>query len=686
MDVLFPAAAAPGTSLGNPLSAYYTTQMFPRNPWAILPFDGKVFLTGGDSSNPAAGSYAIYSYDPATDAWTQEYVTQDEVSFQLRIWGSDLWSVGWDPNLDDTARLYVRESGVWRTLAVGPATGHTYDFVQWAADDWWFSSGGGFWRSTDQGATWTLGPTAGAMGSLGYGIFFTLDGELYSQVVTFPVSTERVFHYLGDGVWEHVTTDLWASFHARYGFYPVPKPPTQHVGDYLFYLAEVSDPDPVELYRVTALDAAQRVMLGEGGASKPRFLYWDEAHGRLYVLTSTKTDDPTIWLTELWWTTDGIAFTLAFRAHTPALARCFCVVGTQLYLGLGGWAPGPNGFEHFHEGLPTDWFQDGGTKPANVGFNDSLVPAETGDIWRFNLGAGMGELYAIYAPDVTVYAVEENSSGQAWNGSAFEDQDDLNWASYVSPMTARFSGSSEYGGAARTSLSTRYVYYYQVGGSPAAPPVDQVVGIGGPSSGGGLPGGGNRTITFQVTRSDTAAAVVGATVTVKQGATTVAWGYTNGSGEMLFGLNDGDYTYTVTAGSGYVPQTDVSFTVAADASVPVSLDVQTPSPPATPGLCTVAFTVRNPVGGALVAGATVTAQLVGHNVCADDTLLTRQIGTGTTNGAGYVELQLVRHDFVVKGKGVYRFQATDPNGLLFFDFIAVVPAQDTATMADLVRE
>ena len=194
--------------------------------------------------------------------------------------------------------------------------------------------------------------------------------------------------------------------------------------------------------------------------------------------------------------------------------------------------------------------------------------------------------------------------------------------------------------------------------------------------------GAEHTLTFTV-RDQAAAPISGAAVSIKSGATVIAWGVTNASGIIALAVPAGALTYTVTAGAGYTQITDAAITVTASAAVSATLTAQSPSPPSAGGLCTVRFYVSGP-GRVALPGVVCRAVLVSANSAAPDELLANTINTDTTDVLGVAELILVRRALFTRGDGLYRITATAADGTVITSIIATIPDQSAVNVEDLI--
>ena len=109
--------------------------------------------------------------------------------------------------------------------------------------------------------------------------------------------------------------------------------------------------------------------------------------------------------------------------------------------------------------------------------------------------------------------------------------------------------------------------------------------------------------------------------------------------------------------------------------------------PASPGLCTVRFIVRENDGSTAIENARVEAKLE-KNVAIDNVILTNVKSVGLTNSLGIVDLVLVQGDSIIKGKKHYTFKIWDSGDLdtctPVSEFQAIVPNLSTMFAEDLI--
>ena len=183
-----------------------------------------------------------------------------------------------------------------------------------------------------------------------------------------------------------------------------------------------------------------------------------------------------------------------------------------------------------------------------------------------------------------------------------------------------------------------------------------------------------------ITVGNGTSAIAGAIVSAKQSGNVVAWGYTNGAGQVTFLLASGTYSIEVQSQPGYAPHSPDAVTVPASSTLAITLSPQTLTPPTTPGLCTVRFFVLD--NGVPVQGAIVYADLEEPNPMVDSALVSRVQHTGLTNSQGILDLVMIQKLAFTRG-GIYRIRASDSLGRKLHDRRVTVPTLSTAYAEDL---
>ena len=121
--------------VGNPYSKLYRSGEFiyARNIWDMQVFNGKVFFGGGNSNNfkpaPNAGRVPVFSFNPKTNKFTNEYTVAEEQIDRFRVIEDKLYIPGHDATQKwDFGNFYTRtKSGKWKKYRTIPNTLHVYD-------------------------------------------------------------------------------------------------------------------------------------------------------------------------------------------------------------------------------------------------------------------------------------------------------------------------------------------------------------------------------------------------------------------------------------------------------------------------------------------------------------------------------------------------------------------------------
>lgn len=198
-----------------------------------------------------------------------------------------------------------------------------------------------------------------------------------------------------------------------------------------------------------------------------------------------------------------------------------------------------------------------------------------------------------------------------------------------------------------------------------------------------LAGLGAHAITVSVLTT-AAVPIPGQIVVIRDSAdaTTVAWGVTDASGQIVFNLNAATYKVRINSTAGYVPLATQTLVVSAPASVTYNLAAQSYTEPLSPSMCVVRFWVYH--NGIPLKNSKVEAKIIDKNTAINSAVLALQIDNKVTDERGYAELQLVRGASVVKGTGKYRITVSDPLGVVMSTFDAIIPNVATVDYEDLI--
>lgn len=198
--------------------------------------------------------------------------------------------------------------------------------------------------------------------------------------------------------------------------------------------------------------------------------------------------------------------------------------------------------------------------------------------------------------------------------------------------------------------------------------------------GGGSTGSGTYALTVTV-RDEDLVAVPGVIVTVLQSGTQVAWGTTAPNGQVVFNLNAATYQLTISASSSYQPESPATVSVSGNTSSVITLTAQSITPPASPGVCTVRFTVVDADGDS-VEDARVVVWLEDDNSLIEGAMVSREKVVGTTNADGYVDLDMIQFTEFELG-GTYIVQVSDNRGRRLHERRVRVPTLATCTADQL---
>jgi hypothetical protein len=159
------ASASPIDGVGDPLGDWRTSpsEAFARNLWDLQDFRGRLYLGYGDAI-VNTGPTQVLAFDPASQAFTQDTVVNEEAISSLRVFGDRLYVPGPDAVESPDGALYVRDATGWTTITL-PGVVHACDVLVHGdelcvavQDDF---NGGAVRCSHDDGATWSTYRTGG---------------------------------------------------------------------------------------------------------------------------------------------------------------------------------------------------------------------------------------------------------------------------------------------------------------------------------------------------------------------------------------------------------------------------------------------------------------------------------------------------------------------------------------------
>jgi len=179
--------------VGNPYAEHFKSpqQIYARNIWDMIEFQGKIYFGAGNSSNigPAtnAGPVPIIVYDPKTDLFSSSFVTSDEQVDAFYIFNNALYVPGHDPKEDwRWGNLYKTTDGQqWikkRTIPFGVHTLCLATFDKQLFSGLGTAKGAAIAISDDLGDSWQFKPFPK---SSRFYEFLQADNQLYAVGVLY---------------------------------------------------------------------------------------------------------------------------------------------------------------------------------------------------------------------------------------------------------------------------------------------------------------------------------------------------------------------------------------------------------------------------------------------------------------------------------------------------------------------
>jgi hypothetical protein len=333
-------------TLGNPVSQRWDGQhLYARNVWDLQAFDGRIYIGSGNASNdgpaPNAGPVDIWSYDPKSGRFQNEFLANGDQIAVFRVVNGELMAPDMDPQESfDFGNLYRLRHGQWQKQRTIPRGVHDFDvtsyqgalFVAIGTPDF-----AAVVRSTDDGATWTSYPLTDQRAYT----LFTLQGKLYvssfAKLARDAGTGPRVDVWSGSG-FQTVKTDLFPD-HPHWDDAVVVRPVLFH--DQLIYIGATPSNElqwtPFGLFRASSIDRASAVSIPfPEGPEVPYDIVVSD--GRCYVLTVAdpwQAVDDRHYLVKVWASDDLVQWSEVLRFTAPSFARSFEILDGYFYFGLG---------------------------------------------------------------------------------------------------------------------------------------------------------------------------------------------------------------------------------------------------------------------------------------------------------------------------------------------------------------
>jgi hypothetical protein len=333
------------TDLGIPAQAYQVDP-YPRQPWFIKAWDGKVYIANGNASNstPSPNSGCkIISYNPATNTVTNEYTASDEQISTFREIGGQLWAAGGDKDGGgNNDWLYKYVNGSWSKYEVLPFAEHGFDLIEFGGNIW--ASGGTnsppTAYSSDNGATWTqVSMPTGGIPPVRTHILFTFGGNLF-------VSGNL------DGSWQYTPPSTYVG-----GLYPYKLvsgawvrqsniTPNATSDQIMMHRAEELSGKLIYIsgaYRNQIQISPEQMYVATSGFASITQPTLDSGEipydlkqysGTVYVLTG-KPDGSGNYTVRIRTTTDAASFPVLFEFTAPSWGLSFDILNGDFYIGLG---------------------------------------------------------------------------------------------------------------------------------------------------------------------------------------------------------------------------------------------------------------------------------------------------------------------------------------------------------------
>lgn len=116
---------------GNPNATWWVNDTSPREMKDLKSYQGRLYLTGGDWGKNA-GACAVFSMDPFTCAFTNEYASRAEGLAWYRVLPDGSLVVSDSDNCDSWTAFFYRKdpvTGAWKKKSIVGDCPHTFDIV-----------------------------------------------------------------------------------------------------------------------------------------------------------------------------------------------------------------------------------------------------------------------------------------------------------------------------------------------------------------------------------------------------------------------------------------------------------------------------------------------------------------------------------------------------------------------------
>ena len=120
-------------NLGNPFKG--KRAVYARNVWDMQTYKGQIYLGHGDSS-ANSGNTPIWSLDPQTEKFTNQFLTTSEQVDEFFPIGDKLYTLDHDPTGAENGNLYCTEGGPWCAEGQISSMGHAYGLTSYRDKLW----------------------------------------------------------------------------------------------------------------------------------------------------------------------------------------------------------------------------------------------------------------------------------------------------------------------------------------------------------------------------------------------------------------------------------------------------------------------------------------------------------------------------------------------------------------------